>query len=154
MKKLAFVIIFSCMNLLPAFQALAGQPAPVASPSECSCSECGMQIRGEAQKFVSEIIFKDGKTAYFCDLGDLFVYYEVLKKKQDIAAIYVKDYLTGAWTDARTGYYLTKTNVVTPMRYGILSFKDKAGAEGFKKEKGGEGVYTFDALSASRFYRR
>jgi len=149
-------VLFIAACLLWAGTALAAdvRPAPVDTPAECACTECGMTVTKQNTKFLSEIIVKGGRPGFFCDLGDMMVYYEVLKNKKTIQAIYVKDYASGAWLDGRAAYYLAGTNVATPMRYGILAFKDRAGAERFKKEKGGDRVYTFDEIIAAEVYRR
>lgn len=136
---------------LPAF---AAPPAPAAPPAECYCAECGMYVKGEGVRFASQMVMRDGKRQFFCDLGDLFVHYEVSKKKKDIAAIYVKDHASGAWLDARKARYLAGTKVKTPMRYGIIAFRDKASAEAFRKANGGKDIYTFDEVLASKVYRR
>lgn len=134
--------------------AQAGRPAPVDPPAECYCEECGMYVKGEAVKFASEFIMKKGSPSFFCDLGDLFLHYEVSKKRADIAAIFVKDYNTGAWTDGKTAWYLAGSKVKTPMRYGILAFKDKAAAAAFMKKGGGKDILSFDEVLASKVYRR
>jgi len=128
-------------------------PAPVDIPEGATCAECGMAIHKDGRTG-SEVIVKGGKVDYFCDLGDMLVYYEVMKKKQDVAAIYVKDYGTGVWVEGRSAVYLSGTKVATPMRYGILAFKDKASAEKFRKEKGGDKAYSFDEIMAAKVYRR
>jgi len=152
-KSTAAAILFLSV-FLTALHAEARQPSPLPVPSECYCSECGMSIRAEGLKFTSEVIFQSGKAAYFCDLGDLFVYYEVLKNKQDVATIYVRDYPTGDWAEARSCSFIAGSGVATPMRYGIIAFKDKAGALKFKKEKGRGDIYTFDGILASKLFKR
>lgn len=129
-------------------------PAPVAVPEKTSCAECGMYIQGEGIRFASEMFLDDGKVKYFCDLGDLFVFYEVHRDKERIAAIYVKDYLTGEWVEGRVAAYLSGVKVTTPMRYGILAFKDVKSAEKFRREKGGDKVYGFKAILSSKIFRR
>ncbi|HLB25199.1 MAG TPA: nitrous oxide reductase accessory protein NosL [Nitrospirota bacterium] len=136
--------------------AAAGQAAkaPVEVPAETYCAECGMRVRGDGLRFASEIILKDGKVRCFCDVGDMLIHYEVHKKKEDIAAIYVKDYVTGAWAEGREAYYLADAKVVTPMRFGILAFAGREAAEKFKAGKGGGKIYTFQEIIASRIFRR
>ncbi len=119
-----------------------------------TCKECGMSILAPNLKFASEEVNPDGKVEVFCDIGDLLTHYEFEGKKGQAAEIYVKDYLSGAWVPGREAYYLTKSTVVTPMRYGILAFKDYASAEKFKRENGGGGIYNFEGVLASKVYRR
>jgi len=129
-------------------------PTPKEPPAECYCAECGMEVKGAGKLLASEIIFKDGKVQFFCDLGDLFLYYEVLKDKSGVAAVYVHDYPSKAWVNGQTASYLSCANVKTPMGFKILAFKDKAGAEKFKKEKGGGAIYSFTEMMTSKIYKR
>ena len=154
MKKVFWAVIV--LFMVSAVDALAGAaklPSPVDIPEGASCGECGMTVH-KGGLTGSEVITKAGKVDYFCDLGDMLVYYEVLKKKQDVAAIYVKDYETGAWVEGRAAFYMTGARVATPMKYGILAFKDRAGAEKYRAAKGGEKVYSFSDIIASKVYRR
>ena len=151
-KFILVVMMFSALTI--AAPAGAKQPAPLEPPAGCSCTECGMNVQGDALKFVSEIIDKNGKASFFCDIGDLMAFYDVMKKRQDAVAIYVRDYASGAWMDARTCVFLSGTNVKTPMRYGILAFKDRAAAGKFKKANGGEGVYTLDEAVRAKVFKR
>jgi len=154
MKNILFVL--AIVLTVPAAAALAGGgkvPAPVNMPEGSSCSECGMAIPRDGRT-ASEVIHKNGKVDYFCDLGDMMVYYEVLKDKQGVAAIYVKDYESGRWVEGRSAAYLTGTKAATPMKYGILAFRDRASAEKFRAANGGEKTYTFGDIIASKVYRR
>jgi len=154
MKMRVYIVAASLFALCLAAVAEGAQPAPKEPAGECYCSECGMAIRPAARNFLSEIILTNGKTLYFCDLGDMMTYYDIMKKKDDVAALYIKDHISGAWADGRTAYYLTGSKVATPMRFGILSFKDRAAAEKVKKEKGGGVIYDFKGIIASKAYRR
>ena len=129
-------------------------PPPVEIKPGVSCTECGMRVKAENLRFVSEEINPNGKVEKFCDIGDLLTHYEFEGKKGQAAEIYVKDFVTGAWVPGRQAYYLTGARVVTPMRYGILAFKDYGSAEKFKRESGGGEIYDFDGVVASKVYRR
>ena len=140
--KALYKYIITLAVLLAALACLAGvsaggqkPPPPAEPPADCSCAECGMYVR---DKFGAQIIFTSGKAAHFCDTGDLFVYYDVSKKKDTMAAVYVKDFPSGTWTDGRAAYYIAGTSVKTPMGYGILAFRDRAQAEKYGGVKGGE----------------
>ena len=149
--QIAFLTLFIA---IPVAATAKKMPAPVTVQEKTSCAECGMYIQGEGIKFASEMIFDDGNVKYFCDLGDLFVFYDVHRSKERIAAIYVKDYLSGEWIEGRSAAYLSGVKITTPMRYGILAFKDVKSAEKFKKEKGGDRVYVFRYILSSKIFRR
>jgi copper chaperone NosL len=154
MVKKIHILILALAIAMPAAASAKKLPAPAAVQEKTSCAECGMYIQGEGLRFASEIIFDDGKVKYFCDLGDLFVFYYVHRNKERIAAIYVKDYLSGVWVEGREAAYLSGAKVTTPMRYGILAFKDVKSAEKFRKERGGDKVYGFKDIISSKIFRR
>ena len=149
-----FVIIITVLLLAASPAAADRLPQPVPFPDKVYCAECGMGVKGDGLKFASQIIMNNGKVKFFCDPGDMFVYYYVYKKKNELAAVYVRDYPSGSWLQARDAVYLIGSKVVTPMRYGILPFKDRPGAEKFKKEKGGGAIDTFDEVIASKVFKR
>jgi nitrous oxide reductase accessory protein NosL len=124
---------------------------PVAVPDECYCTECGMTIN-KSSLFASEIILKDGKAVFFCDLGDMMLYYG-RNKGAKVSVVYVKDYVSGTWVDGRKAYFLSGAGVRTPMRYGILAFGAKADAEKFKSKSGGGGIYTLDEAISAGIYK-
>lgn len=154
MVKKIHILILALAIAMPAAASAKKLPAPVTVQEKTPCAECGMYIQGEGLRFASEIILDDGKVKYFCDLGDLFVFYEVHRNKERIAAIYVKDYLSGEWVEGRGAAYLSGAKVTTPMRYGILAFKDLKSAEKFRRERGGDKVYGFKDIISSKIFRR
>lgn len=155
MNKTVPALIFALLTLAASYTAMAGgakeKPGPVAIPAECYCTECGMQFRPDSL-FASELILKDGKAVFFCDLGDMMLYIES-KGMAKAAAVYVKDYISGSWTDGRNAFYLTEAKVRTPMAYGILAFKDRKAAEKFRASSGGGDIFTFDEAMKKGVYR-
>lgn len=129
----------------------AAVQGPVAIPAESYCTECGMLVRPDSL-FVSEILNRDGKAVYFCDLGDMMLYYEKHASAK-ASVVYVKDYTSGSWADGRKAFYLSGAKVRTPMRYGILAFGSRAFAEKHKKEKGGDAIHTFDEAIAAGIFK-
>jgi len=154
MFKASHIVFLALLVAFPVAVSAQNMPAPVMVQEKTSCAECGMCIQGDNTKFTSEIILDDRKVKYFCALGDLFVFYDVHRNKERIAAIYVKDYLSGEWIDGRQAAYLSGVKVTTPMRYGILAFKGVKSAEKFRKEKGGDKVYDFKNIILSKIFRR
>ena len=149
-----FYLSFLFLVLSCGVSLAAGKWPPVEIRPGQSCKECGMKIVAQDLRFASEEVNQDGKVEVFCDIGDLLTHYEFEGKKGQSAEIYVKDFITGVWVPGREAYYLTKSKVVTPMRYGILAFKDYASAEKFKREDGGGEIYNFEGVLASKVYRR
>lgn len=92
------------------------------------CAECGMPV-DVAATFSAKIVAGDG-TLYFCDIGDLLVYLRERKTEQTYAR--VKDYRSGEWIKAAKAFYVHEPRrFMTPMGWGVASFKDKKDAEDF-----------------------
>ena len=152
MAKFFLAIIF--LSLTCGVSHAADKLQPVEIRPGQSCKECGMRVNAEGLRFASEEVNPNGKVEVFCDIGDLLTHYEFEGKKGQEAEVYVKDFITGAWVPGREAYYLTGSKIVTPMRYGILAFKDYGSAERFKRENGGGEIYNFEGALASKVYRR
>lgn len=142
-------VVFPASILAAAAAAGGLRPAPV--PRESYCAACGMRVAAE-DRFASQIIFKDGKTVFFCDLGDLLFYYEGHNGGRDASAVFVRDFASGGWIDGKGALYLTGAKVRTPMRYGILAFGEEAAAQKFRLESGGERLLTFGQAVAGRIW--
>jgi len=92
------------------------------------CSECGMPV-DMAAPFSSKIVMGD-HTLYFCDIGDLLVY--LRERKTDPAYARVKDYRSGEWIEAAKAFSVHEPRrFMTPMGWGVASFKEKKDAEDF-----------------------
>jgi len=99
-----------------------------AAAQHLKCAECGMLVDAEAP-FSAKIISKD-TTLYFCDIGDLLVYLRERKAAPTYAR--VKDYRSGEWIEAAKAYYVHEPRrFITPMGWGLASFKDKNDAVDF-----------------------
>jgi len=89
------------------------------------CAQCGMMVDINS-KFAAKEVQGD-TTRYFCDIGDLLVYLN--KKGLKDAPTEVRDYVSGAWIDARKAFYVaSESKFKTPMGWGIAAFKDKESA--------------------------
>jgi len=97
------------------------------------CEVCQMLIKDDHN--ATEIILKDGKPLKFDDIGDMFVWLNK-KGREQVGAIYVRDYSTKDWVDLDTAFFVYDKTNKTPMSYGVFSFKTEAAADQFIKEKG------------------
>ena len=114
-----------------------------------SCQYCGM----DRQKFATTrmlIEYENGTTIGTCsihcaavDLAQSFT--------KAIKTIRVADYRTGSLTNAETAVWVVGAGVPGVMAAkSRVAFADKAGAEAFRKEKGGE-IADFDAAITSTY---
>lgn len=117
------------------------KPQPI--PEDARCPECGMYVR-DYKNWASEALLEGGEVVYFDDPGDMVIYHN--KNEEKIKKIYVKDYYTQEWIDAREAVYVVDARISTPMGFGIVPFKDRESARAFKEDYATGGVLTFKEL--------
>jgi nitrous oxide reductase accessory protein NosL len=93
--------------------------------ADIPCAQCGMTV-DTGSKFTSKIAAGDA-TLLFCDVGDLFAYLK--RKNRSAVGVFVKDYPTGEWIDAKTAYYVhAEKKFKTPMGWGVAAYRDRSRA--------------------------
>jgi len=129
----------------------------VAMESSDECHLCGMLItrfdgpKGEIfRKEQSEKVFK------FCSTSDMFSYYLDPENKRNVAQIFVHDMSKMPWghesiddkyfIDAKTAWYVVGSRKMGAMGKTLASFSQKADAEAFAKEFGGQ-VNSFEDIN-------
>ena len=116
---------------------------------EDQCHECGMIISDPrfAASFARELSPGRYENITFDDIGDLLAY---VQKHPDepIVAWYVHDYTSEEWIDASKAYFVSSTEVQTPMGHGIAAHAARTAAESMAAEKHGE-VLDWPALLAA-----
>jgi hypothetical protein len=105
------------------------------------CGQCGMDV-STFLKTQYEIQWIDGTVIKTCGVqcGLMQQILHIDKFKSSVA----KDYFTGKTFDAKTGFYVFGSKVVADMAPGFIAFQQRADAEKFQKESGGQ-VLSFDA---------
>ena len=120
-------------RLLPALLAalMLGQPV-AASPSR-------------TPQWTAQIVFNDQSASSFDSPVDLFRFmgnmalFDKQHKVADIGAIYVADYNTKAWTDAKKAFFVLGSKALGPMNDPNLpAFATRPTAEAFAKAQGGK----------------
>lgn len=122
---------------------------PVNLPAKTRCHTCGMFVA----KFPNWVtMLKTNKDHHYFDgMKDLMVF--VLNSEQygvapqDIEEIWVKDYYTLEWLDARTCFYVVGSDVYGPMGHEFIPFASKDAAENFLADHAGREILTFSAIS-------
>lgn len=113
------------------------QPGPLAISEDMSCGVCGM-YPARFSKWQTQIIFTDGTMVPFDGSKDMFKYmfnmasYNQKHNRDDIAAIWVKDFANGTWTDGRKAVYVIGSKVMGPMGKELIPFSDGKIAGEFK----------------------
>lgn len=98
---------------------------PVEIPSGSMCDACGMRVDPQSP-FSAEIIDKGGKLHAFCDIGDMASSYAKMKDMAE--KIYVKDYHSKKWIDAKGAFYSKSDAFSSPMGWNIAAFGSKEDA--------------------------
>ena len=127
-----------------------GDPRDLVSP-EARCPVCGMFV-AKYQVWLTRI--EDGKGGYhdFDGVKDMLAYHMEPEKyggTTDIRQrqLWLKDYYSLGWLDARQAYYVIGSDVYGPMGHEFIPFTTRAGAESFMADHHGKRIMTFDEIT-------
>ena len=146
------VLIICCLLIFPAVEMSAAEPDQ-APPHKDKCPVCGMFVA----MFVdwnAKIEFDDATQAIFDGPKDMFKYYLNIEKhnpskgKNNITAIYVKDYYSKTDIIADSAFYVIWSNVYGPMGHEPVPFEKEADARKFKNEHKGRKILRFKEITA------
>lgn len=147
-RKTRNIFIFFVLVSVVGFLSLAqGMEQSSAQPQEItadiSCGKCGMYPE-KYPKWQTQIIFNDGSMQPFdgckCMFGYLFNMgeYDKTHKGEDVSAIWVREFNSGDWINAKTAHYVIGSSKMGPMGKELIPFSDAAAAESFQKANGGQ----------------
>ena len=156
MKKVASLSFILCVSaaffLLLASPAGAQEKKPVEVKKGDKCQVCGMFVAGYPT-WVAEIIFSDGTYAVFDGPKDMFRYYFNIpkyspgKKLSGINAIYVTEYYSAKFMDARKGVlFVQGSDVMGPMGPELVPVDTLDHAKVFMKDHQGKKILKFDEV--------
>jgi len=117
------------------------------------CPVCGMYT-AQFPEWATQVVFKDRSMVAPESPAELFRFlgnvgkFDTRHTASDVAKIYVTDYTSRTWIDAKQAYYVRGSKQKGPMSADFPAFATQSHAENFAKEHGGK-VMTFDALSSS-----
>ena len=126
----------------------------IAPKPKDKCPVCGMFV-AKYQKWVAEIVFKDGSYVVFDGCKDLFKYYfnmaKYTKKKtrDDIAEIFVTEYYTLKVVKAADVFFVVGSDVLGPMGHEFIPVKGEDAAKIFMIGHGGNKKFRFDEITAA-----
>ncbi|MCL4243773.1 MAG: nitrous oxide reductase accessory protein NosL [Candidatus Dadabacteria bacterium] len=84
------------------------------------CERCRMIISD--QRFAAQYVTEKGEAKKFDDIGCLAAELKTDGGEDIASGVYVADFATGAWIDARKAHYLKSADIASPMGYGIAAF--------------------------------
>jgi copper chaperone NosL len=104
------------------------------------CERCSMIIN-EA-RYAAAYVTEDGQAHLFDDIGGMVAHDAAVAG--DVAVFWVHDFETEEWLRAEEAHYV-KSDLMTPMGFGVIAFDGRDRAESWAAEQGGM-VMTFDEL--------
>jgi copper chaperone NosL len=144
MKSLMFCLITLC--LVAVSFAADSEDAP--PPKDYRCPVCGMYI-SMFPDWNARIKFKDSTVAIFDGSKDMFKYYLDIKKynpsksKDEVTAIFVKDYYSKKDIDSQQAYFVIWSDVYGPMGHEPIPFEKETDAKKFLREHKGMNILRF-----------
>jgi nitrous oxide reductase accessory protein NosL len=115
------------------------------------CPVSGMSV-SEEPLWVAVIMFSDGKHVKLHGPKSMFTYYFNLEKYEkkyrmkNVATIHVRDYYTHVNIEAEKAHYIIHSEIEGPMGAELIPLEDKASAEAFTKEHGGN-IFLFKDIT-------
>ena len=101
---------------------------PKEPPKGAKCVVCGMDVN-MMPKFTSQLKLKNGKYVYTESPKHAIQYY--LKNREKVSQIWVRDFSSGKWIDAKRAYYVRVEE--GPMGPDIVAFRSLVKARKFAK---------------------
>jgi nitrous oxide reductase accessory protein NosL len=152
-KKIRLLVLVLLIDI--AFlQGTAAAKEFIAPAPKDKCPVCGMFVH-KYQKWVAEIVYKDGSYVVFDGCKDMFKYYfnmpKYTKKKSrdDIAEIYVTEYYTLKIHKASDVLFIVGSDVLGPMGHEFIPVKGEDAAKIFMAGHQGKKAFRFNEISAS-----
>lgn len=125
------------------YPASAGLAAR-ALPEQARCPVCGM-FPARHPEWAAQVVFDNGDTQFLDSPLSLFLYlgrvarYTPGRSAAQIAAIHVRDLLSGEWLALEQAVFVQGSSARGPMRSGNLpAFASAAAAQRFIAQRGGE----------------
>ncbi len=110
------------------------------------CDECSMIINEE--KHAAAYWTTDGEARRFDDIGGMFA--RLADNPEDVASYWVHDITSGEWIRAENAYFVTNSDLMTPMGFGIAACAEEDQAHALAYGKEGAMVMSFaEMLSPS-----
>jgi copper chaperone NosL len=126
----------------------------IAPAPKDKCPVCGMFVY-KYQKWVAEIVFKDGSYVVFDGCKDMLKYYFNMakytkqKSRDDIADIYVTEYYTLKVHKASDVLFIVGSDVLGPMGHEFIPVKGEDASKIFMIGHRGKKAFRFDEISAT-----
>ncbi len=124
---------------------------PVAEPSAKErCPVCGMFV-AKYEDWLSQVRLADNSVRFFDGVKDMLVYYHNSQyyktQASEIVEVWIKDYYTLDWFDAKEAWYVTGSDVYGPMGHEFIPFTKEKAARNFLKDHKGKQILRFNDIT-------
>ncbi|NOZ58339.1 MAG: nitrous oxide reductase accessory protein NosL [Euryarchaeota archaeon] len=155
---MGFLLLFAACTGKPAESAQVQEEpavAPVEPTMDDKCPVCGM-MPAKYPEWRAQVVLKSGERYHFDSPKDMFRFLLGLSVKNEpkhwvdaseVAAVFVTDYATKQYADARKAYYVKGSEVRGPMGEDLVPFARSEDAHAFASQHGGE-VLTYEEVTA------
>ena len=149
-EKVAGVLIVFSILLYGVSDCAAAPAQDIAASARCAV--CGMFV-AKYPAWSTEIIHQSGKAGLFDGVKDMMVYFFHPEQygaaaKDPITEIWVKDYYSLSFIDAKKAFFVTGSDVYGPMGHEFIPFSSKEAAEAFLNDHKGKNILTFDEITS------
>ncbi|WP_043488525.1 nitrous oxide reductase accessory protein NosL [Halomonas halodenitrificans] len=155
MKRLVLPLLLLSILLLSACGESEPETLATAQPIEAgdSCHVCGMLISEQPGPKGEAFMDKQEQPLKFCSTMDLFAFLKQPENETRVSHAYVHDVAAAPWATpddeafvlASEAWYLVGHDQRGAMGHTLASFADRADAETFREEHGGE-LVGFDEI--------
>ena len=110
------------------------------------CERCKMII--SEKEFATQYVLTGGKAKKFDDVGCMIEYLrENPGDRTDLLGVYVRDYDSGEWIDARKAHYFQGGDIKSPMGFGIVAFTSEESMRAYPQYDRGKALGSFAELT-------
>ncbi len=153
-RPMSWTLVRSLVGALLLTMVLSG-PATAAGPRppepKDRCPVCGMFVE-KYRNWTATVVFEDGSQVFFDGPKDLFKFLldpaRYGGEESSIADVFVTDYYTTKFVNARDTLFVVGSDVTGPMGPELVPITTQEHADSFRADHGGEQVLTFDEVTA------
>lgn len=130
--------------------AVAAEPVKTVSDNE-RCPVCGMFVAKYAN-WLAQIQLADGETVMFDGVKDMMAYFFEPQKygaKSAVEDVYVTEYYSQQWVDAKKALYVLGSDVMGPMGHELIPLASMKAAQSFLEDHKGTKIYSFSEIDRS-----
>ena len=118
---------------------------------DARCTICGMFV-AKYPAWITKIVHEKKTTLYFDGVKDMMVYFfhpekYGADKANPIGELWLKDYYSLDWIDAKKAFFVIGSDVYGPMGHEFIPFSSNEAAVSFSKDHDGKKIITFDKIT-------